>query len=437
MKKWTVWEVAQINEMLDTEKTVKEIARKLKRDEISVDRKIYHLRRERILAPKKEKITDNGYTAEYVVKSEERAVTEKDVIRICRIDTSVWKVDRYEVGVSEGHRKDRQVKWHVIDGKVIEGKVRDSGKMLVVPLHTVRVWVSRKTAEIRNELIVNEFTVKALKFSPKYKKIQYKKETDGHLFELGLPDLQIGRLVAAEEAGADLSPEIQIKKADMVVDSLINRASMFALSRILFPVGNDFFDTNTAEMTTAHGTPQQDDVRWKRTYKLGCEFVVRTIDKLQQLAPVDVLIVPGNHDEDKIWHLGEYIQAWNHRNPNVAIDNRPIKRKYYGFEKNLIGLTHGYYEKNNKLDALMAYEVPYLWSTSIYREWHIGHKHHKLDMILKTNEAENGVVVRILRSLASPSVWEFDKGLVGSLNAGEAFIWHAQKGVIAQFTESQ
>ena len=83
----------------------------------------------------------------------------------------------------------------------------------------------------------------------------------------------------------------------------------------------------------------------------------------------------------------------------------------------------------------MAYEVPQLWAQSTYREWHLGDKHHKVDMILKTKELENGVVVRILRSLAKPSVWEFDKGLVGSLKAGEAFIWHPETGLKAQFTE--
>ena len=126
--------------------------------------------------------------------------------------------------------------------------------------------------------------------------------------------------------------------------------------------------------------------------------------------------------------------AWNHNNKNVLVDNRPQKRKYYSFEKNLIGLTHGYYEKNNKLDALMAYEVKFLWANSINREWHLGDKHHKVDMELNANELENGVVVRILRCLADPSVWEYDKGLVGSLKAGEAFIWHPEDGVVGQFT---
>jgi hypothetical protein len=343
------------------------------------------------------RMVDTGYTAEYTVTSEERISTLEDVIRVCNIDTNVWSVDKYELGTSEGYRKDRKVEWEVLDGKVNHGKVSDSGKMLVVPLHTVRVWLSRKTAEIRNNLVVNEFTTKALNYSPKYPKIKYSTTKRGYLFELGLPDLQLGRLVAADESSEAITPDSQIAQASEVVEKLISYASLFGIERILFPVGNDFFDTNSAEMITKHGTPQQDDIRWKRTYQLGCGFLVSTIEKLMQIAPVDVLVIPGNHDEDKIWHLGEYLSAWFNKCDQVAVDNRAVKRKYYQFHENLIGLTHGYFEKTNKLDSLMAYEVPTLWANSTNREWHLGDKHHKVDMVLKTNELENGVVVRILR----------------------------------------
>jgi len=387
--------------------------------------------------PSSSKYTDNGYTAEYVVTSEKRVSTVEEVIALCNIDEKIWKVDKFEVGVHEGYRKDKVTDWSVVNGKAT-GESHDSGKILVVPLHSVRVWLSRKTAEIRNTLVVNEFTAQALKFSPKYPKIKYQTQGDNHLFELGLPDLQLGRLVMAEETGRDdINPDIQIGEADKVIDKLIGYVQTFGVTRCLFPVGNDFFDSNSAEMATKHGTPMTDDVRWKRTYQLGCKFLVRTIEKLMQIAPVDVLVIPGNHDEDSIWYLGEYLDAWFAKSDDVSIDNRMMKRKYYAHGKNLIGFTHGYWERNNKLDSLMAYEVPQLWANSTNREWHIGDKHHKVDMVLKTNELENGVVIRILRSLASPSVWEFDKGLVGSQKAAEAFVWHEDDGIVAQFTASK
>lgn len=387
-----------------------------------------------------EQFTDDGYSASYVVTSEKRITSIEEVEALCKFDKNVWKIDRWqqESGVSEGYRKDRKVEWEVSNGMVTHGKVDDSGKMLVVPLHSfkVRIWLSRKTEEIRTNLLLNEFSTKALEFAPKYPKIVYKKSKSSHLFELGLPDLQLGRLVMEEEAGKNIDVDGQIALADAVVDRLIGYAKNFEITECLFPIGNDFFDTNDATMATKHGTAMDGDIRWKRTYQKGCDFIVRTVEKLMQIAPVKVLVIPGNHDEDKIWHLGEYVRAWFNKSKDVVVDNGMKKRKYFSFGKNLIMLTHGYHEKINILDNLMAYEVPLLWANSVHREVHLGDKHHKVDMILKTEERINGVVVRILRNLASPSVWEYDKGFVGSLHAGEAFVWHENDGVIAQFTAS-
>jgi len=379
---------------------------------------------------------DNGYSAEFVIGFPTPITNMEELRASKKIDETIWNIDRAEFGTSAGYRKDRKVDWEIKDGKVTHGRVEDSGKMLVVPLFSCRVWVSRKTAEIRNRSIVETFIEEAKKHSPVAKKLNYKKSKDGCLLELALPDMQLGRLVAEYETGQELNPKMQTEIAWKVAEKLISYASMFNVSRVLFPIGNDFFNSNNSAMTTAHGTPQTDDARWHLTFKLGASLIVKIIDALSALAPVDVVVVPGNHDEERIWYLGEYLEAWYHKNPNITVDNRPQKRKYYHFGQVLLGLTHGYYEKIQELGSLMAYEIPQLWAQSTHREWHLGDKHHKVDMILKTKELENGVVVRILRSLAKPSVWEFDKGLVGSLKAGELFVWHPVEGLKAQFTET-
>lgn len=379
---------------------------------------------------------DGGYSAEFVIGFTSPVTNMEELRASKKIDETIWNIDKAEFGTSAGYRKDRKVDWEVKDGKVVSGKVEDSGMMLVVPLYSCRVWVSRKTAEIRNRSIVETFIEEAKKFAPKYPKIQYKKSQDGCLLELALPDMQLGRLVAQYETGHELNPKMQTEIAWEVAQRLIAYASMFKVSRILFPIGNDFFNSNNSAMTTAHGTPQTDDARWHLTFKLGAGLLVKIVDLMSKIAPVDIVVIAGNHDEERIWYLGEYLDAWYSKSPNVTVDNRPQKRKYYQFGNVLLGLTHGYYEKIQELGSLMAYEVPQLWAQSTHREWHLGDKHHKVDMILKTKELENGVVVRILRSLAMPSVWEYDKGLVGSLKAGELFVWHPKTGLKAQFTES-
>lgn len=370
-----------------------------------------------------------------VVAASRRIRSVDDAVREFGIDLNEWEIrPPVKIKTTEGYRKDRTVNWKVRDGKVESGDVNDSGKMLVVPLYHVEIYFVRKTQEIQTKNIVDELVKDAKKHAPKYPKIKYKKQKDGMLFELEMPDFQLGRLVMADEAGESSSPDEYIKMANNAVDELLSYTASFPISRIVFPLGNDYYNSNSAENMTAHGTPQRDDVRWQRTYRLGRKFAVGLIDRLSAIAPVDVLVIPGNHDEERIFYLGDALELFYSKNPNVTVDNSAKKRKYYAWEKCLLGLTHGYFEKIDSLAALMPYEAAEHWGGSVAREFHLGDKHHKKDMQTKTEEMPNGVVVRLLRSLAPPSVWEFDKGFVGSLKAIEGFLWHPERGVKVQLT---
>jgi hypothetical protein len=156
------------------------------------------------------------------------------------------------------------------------------------------------------------------------------------------------------------------------------------------------------------------------------------IDACAAIAPVDILIISGNHDQQRSFYLGEVLSAWYANNDSVEIDNGAAPRKYYKFGNSLIGFAHGYSEKVQNLPLIMALEAPDMWAKTNYREWHTGDKHHKEDMVFRANES-NGVLVRILRSLAPDDAWTFGKGFK-SLKAAEAFLWHKQNGLLAQFT---
>lgn len=374
-----------------------------------------------------------------IIFSSPRIITREDIIAHFQIDTSVWELKEFEVKTSEGYRKDREVEWDVDGGMVTHGYVRDSGKLLIAPMYHTSAKFVKKTEEIKARKTFESLMEQARIFAPKYPKIAYPKLKDGLMYEIALPDMQLGRMVMASATGNhnDLTPETMISKAERMIDTLIGMVSHYPIEQVLFPVGNDFFDSDNLQMETVHGTLQQDDPRWQRVFELGVTFVRSMIDKLTPLAPVKVMVIPGNHDETKSYYMGREISAWYHACPNVSVDNAECLRKYHQFGKNLIGLTHGYHEKFGKLDSLMAYEQPKMWAESIHREWHLGDRHHKADMLLKTDELDNGVVVRILRSIAPPSVWEYNKAYVGALKAAEGFLWHKDRGVIAQFTATE
>jgi hypothetical protein len=360
-------------------------------------------------------------------------MSEKELVKHFRIDLSRWRIKQIEYGNSQGYRKDRQVAWDVVDGRVTYGRVRDTGRMLIVNLVSVRILLVEKTAEIAARNEVELIKKEAIAYAPKYKLIRHAKVKDGFLYEIMMPDLHLGRLVDADESGYEASPDLFVGKAEKAVEKLLSKAAHYPVEKFLFPIGNDFFNVNNTANTTAHGTPQREDPRWQRTYLLGKRMIIQAIETMTTIAPVDILIVKGNHDEERIFYFGDTLVSWFHRNPNVTIDARPIGRKYYQYGKALILFAHGYYESINKLDALMPNKVPDLWAATRFHEVHLGDKHHKKEIVLKTEELTNGVVVRIHRSLADPNVWEFDKGFDGSLHAAEGLLWHKETGLEAQF----
>lgn len=382
--------------------------------------------------------TDNGETAEVTATLDEDTVKSPDkLLRAMNVDTRIWEVYKKQIGKSTAWRKDRKVEWEVSDGKVTHGSVEDSGKVKIIPIFTVKLWLRRKTSEIRLGGMLEDLKNGVRQFSltkSEFPKLRTPK--DGYMLEIEMPDLHIGKLTWGEESGEDSDIKIQIANAKSVAEELLSYAEKFPIEKILFPIGNDYYNVDNQFDTTTHGTPQQEDTRWRKTFRAGWQLAAEMINLCAQIAPVEVPIVGGNHDEERSFYLGEVLSGLYENTDRVSIDNSARLRKYVLYGKNLIGLTHGYHEKIKELKDIMAYEVPDLWAKSEFREWHTGDKHHKEDYVHKTHEFSSGVVVRVLRSLTTADAWHYNKGFVGALKASEAFMWDKEKGLLAQFTAS-
>jgi len=369
----------------------------------------------------------------YVVQASRRIMSQEELMEAYNIDPKKWYAEKYIIRTSEGYRKDRKVSWHVTDGQVTTGDVEDSGKMIVVPLYHMELRLVRKAKEIKARNAIEEIIQDAKEFAPKYPTFKYSTRPDGMLYEIAMPDIHFGRLTWHEESGDDYDIKIARRVVKTSLINLLQYTRDFGVSRILLPLGNDFFNVNSKINTTVRGTPQDEDTRWQKTFRAGRILATEMIDACTAIAPVDVLFIPGNHDEEKAFYLGDALECWYHNNGNVHIDNSAVSRKYYVFGKVLLGFTHGDTITIKKLPNLMQFEVPQLWGNSLYREWHTGDKHHKTDFVLEVEE-QIGIVVRTLRSLVPADAWTFNNGFVGARRASEAFLWHPDDGLIAQFT---
>lgn len=364
---------------------------------------------------KKPSVQFNPSTGELDAVGNKHIKSLEALLEEAKVDLDIWSVDRHVVN-----------KWDVTTKK---GEVFQNWQ--------IKAWLKKDEA-VEKAKGIDEFFGDLLKqYKPvKYKPVKYSKQREQNLLEINIFDLHLGKLCWAEETNNNYDIKIASKRFRYALHNLLKRAEGYQFERILFPVGNDFFNSDTETNTTTKGTYQHEDGRWQKTFRTGCQLLIEAIDILSQHAPVDVPVIPGNHDWTRSFFLGETLAAWYRNNPNVNIDNRANPRKYYEYGNVLLGLTHGNNEKQEALRSLMAHEAREAWARTVYKEFHLGHQHRKISVnhVIKSNmtHEELGMVIRYMSSLAGTDTWHNTMGYLGPTRAAQGFIWNNKNGLLGE-----
>jgi len=199
------------------------------------------------------------------------------------------------------------------------------------------------------------------------------------------------------------------------------------VERWLFPIGNDFFHMDNRKNMTTGGTPQDVDGRYEKIIEAGEMAVIWAVERMAQTAPVSVIHVPGNHDRTASWHLARTVEMWFRNNSRVSVDRGANPRKYFRWEKTLLGLTHGNEEKKQSLPSIMSVERPQEWAETTCREWLCGHEHRARQWQTQPVDTHEQTTVRALRSLAGTDAWHHSKGYL-STKAAEVYFYGKTRG---------
>jgi hypothetical protein len=313
------------------------------------------------------------------------------------------------------------------------GSKLPDGKVVTTPLWQVKVWLKPKKGltptEFRKEL-VEQLT----KRSATYPKIRRTPSKERLLYEVSIFDAHFGKLGWAPEVGENVDLKIAKDFYREGVEKLLNRVQRYSIERLLYPIGNDFLHTDNAHGTTTAGTPQDCDGRWQKAFMTGCQAIREGIEMMRQIAPVDVMVVPGNHDNTTMFFLGEVIKAVFEKCPDVNVNNAPNPRKYYDWGVSLLGFTHGNTEDQKELPRLMADEAPpEVWVRTRHREWHTGHFHKRKETRFVSVDTRGACVVRTLPSLTGADAWHHSKGYTAQ-RAAEGYLWCHDTGYVGHFS---
>ena len=256
--------------------------------------------------------------------------------------------------------------------------------------------------------------------------------TSDNLFVPCIFDLHLGKLAWGEETGEDYDSKIAVKRFRNAIEDLILKASGYDIQHILFPIGNDIYNSDKSKPfpTTTNGTPQADDIRWQKLFRMGHQLMTEAVIRLSKIAPVTVVTVFSNHDHERVFYLGETLAAVFESHPNVTIMNDPKVRKYFQWGECMLGLAHGHNEKPEDLPLIMAQEQKQIWADTFYREWLLGHLHHKKKMITQDSKDYRGVRVTYLTSPSAADAWHYEKSFIGAIKGAEGYIYNKSEGII-------
>jgi hypothetical protein len=163
---------------------------------------------------------------------------------------------------------------------------------------------------------------------------------------------------------------------------------------------------------------------------VGTEALLQVVDGAASVAPADVLVVNGNHDETLTWAFHRIAVERYAKSKRVAVDSTFTPRKYLTEGGNLLGFVHGHRAKR-RLPQLMSHEAASAWSRCPYREIHTGHLHHQAAEWQRPIETIDGVLVRIAPALCPADDWHAASGFVGSRRAMELYVYRPDGGLHA------
>jgi hypothetical protein len=295
-------------------------------------------------------------------------------------------------------------------------------------LYAVKFKMKPATKELVLEDYVNvakEVFKKEIKPITLPKKKQQKELNKELLIECPGIELHLGKLGWHGETGENYDYKIASERFNKIIREIIATQNVAKVGNLFMSIGNDFFNTDTINYTTTKGTPQSNDIRWKKMFLIGLELYKNALIELRKhFNKIDLNLVQGNHDEMVSFYLyialGQFFQ-----NDNIISFSDDLKEtQCYKFGKNAIFTNHG--DKNLKrLIKSIPAEFYEEWGTSLYRELHLGHLHKEVVV-----DDESGLITRRVGSPSGNDEWHYSERFVGATPRHQLFLWHKEKGLL-------
>lgn len=347
--------------------------------------------------------------------------TAKDACAYAEVDMDVWEIER-----------------KIINFWDVTMKLKDEYGMETPETrrnYQIKVWLRRKVKKNLDEalerLVERMPTFKYSKFTP-----THFASRSGFAGEVAPIDAHLGKLAwGLETQQRDYDLEIGVDDYEYAVDQNLEWMSPFNPEKLFYVLGQDLMHTENLEGVTPKGRNILDvDTRFDKLMDAAIDICVKSVYKCRSVAPVEVVLVPGNHDMHASKWLARCLREHFRKDKHVSIDCGPNVRKARLWGKTLVGWCH---EIPPSKAASYANELAQIfrkeWAEARYVEWHHGHKHKKGEVKTSPVITHGGVLMRQLTALSPIDFWHYENLFTDAVPGGESFVWHKELGVVANF----
>lgn len=312
-------------------------------------------------------------------------------------------------GCSSG-RNVKKVTTHVKNGQIVQEWVRTDTDKIAIDEY-VRIVID----SLKDTIPVSDVVVPA----PNY-------TMDDLMSVYPLGDPHLGMYSWAEETGADFDCNICETLISKSMDRLVETQPKSRTGRVE-NMGDFFHSDNERAITERSGNHLDVDGRWGRVLRIGVRMMIYCIKKcLEKHEIVEVINVPGNHDDRTSYCLSIALAEHFRNEPRVHVDTTYTSFFFKEFGLNLIGANHGQV-KPQRLYEVMTVDQAEAWGRTKFRTWHCGHIHHERVVEI------GGVKIEYFRSMKAKDSYEARSGYRSDRDM-KAILYHKEFGEIERHT---
>lgn len=384
-----------------TEEEVNELLRELKTSPIGEEAEtaVYITELEDRIVKFEEDLSKG--TAEMLFNSKEEIKTLEDLVTKCNIDTEKWEISKY---------------------------VQNYWGSSSTPHYQVKAWLSVK----KKEKVYQEEFIKFLdgykpKASVQPSLVKDFNDSNSACLIINKQDAHYNKLDEKENRLIEGRFETILSKTQIIVNQSLLSSY---LQKVIYIVGSDEFNSEFTNATTK-GTPQQNILSYHDSFEKICAHEIDMISLLAESAElVEVVYVPGNHDEYVGWHLIKWLETYFRDSENVRFDCSPAYRKYVSYGTSAMMFNHGDAIKPAKLAAIFPIEYRQEWSFHDNFYIFTGDKHHEV------SHDYNGIkFYQVAAFSTAKSGWDEKNGYTCSKGEVTGFLLHYFDGMTNIFKQ--